>query len=284
MIESAGLLPKECNEARVRIGELIANAKAKWPAWIDDTTFSNALIYRAASSDRPLETLAAFHATDLYVVVAVESGSQEALTWIERAIRENAARAVRRITTDKTVAAEVASDAVEKILVGRPGRAPTLNKYRGRGSLGGWIRAVATRLYFDRGRIRKHEVLVGDARAFDRLERPTPTNEVVRRDCREAFAASFEDAVQTLSPRQRGILRYRFVDHAPIAKIAKIYGVHRATCHRWINEACEVIAKHMQGSFAKFGVQPPADALDEARSLIESQLELSLVRLFASRP
>ena len=80
----------------------------------------------------------------------------------------------------------------------------------------------------------------------------------MRERYRGEFKQAFEAAMATLSARELALLRYRFVDNASVADIAKVYNVHRATPSRWLtdiraklrDETCRRLVELLGGEYA----------------------------------
>ena len=269
---------------RARLEELVDEARTKWPVWIEREVYVSHIGLAIADAKDPLAALEALHPSDLYLAAAATAGVPAARRRIEELIRRLAKTIVRRMGGGEGQAADTASEVVEKLLVGSETRSARIDAYGGRSSLQGWIRATLSRAYLNRQRKHRREVLIGDEGALEALcDSPVdPSVALVKSQYRVQFSAAFEAATNRLTPRQRTLLRYRFVDGATVDAIAAVFRVHRATCHRWIGEARAVLAKateaHLQTSLKTSSVD-----IGEIRDLIESHLELSMSRIFASK-
>jgi RNA polymerase sigma-70 factor (ECF subfamily) len=76
----------------------------------------------------------------------------------------------------------------------------------------------------------------------DRLEElapgvPTPELMYLRRLYGQRFQKAFREAVASLTPRERNLLRHSVIDELGIDQLAAIYHVHRATAARQLNQA-----------------------------------------------
>jgi RNA polymerase sigma-70 factor (ECF subfamily) len=94
------------------------------------------------------------------------------------------------------------------------------------------------------------------------------------------FAAAFVAAMGALDERQRTLLRYRFVDGLTVEQIAEVYGVHRATTHRHLNEARDALSGATERE-VRARLTIDASEVASLRRLIISQLEVSVARLLA---
>jgi RNA polymerase sigma-70 factor (ECF subfamily) len=117
-----------------------------------------------------------------------------------------------------------------KMLVGPP---PAIARYRGRGSLGGWVRVISVRTALDL-------MAVGvEPSDVDLLDLSLsldggPELAAMRQLYRERMHAALERALRTLTPRDKTLLRLHVVDELSIDAIGNLYRVHRATVARWL--------------------------------------------------
>lgn len=119
-----------------------------------------------------------------------------------------------------------------------------LDRYEGRGSLLGWLRSACHRLGLTRLRLSKphahdsledHSPLVGGAEPL-----------VMKQKDRELFAHAFRDALTSLDPQERAVLRLNLVEGLNIDLIGELYGVHRATAARWLARAKEGVSRRVR--------------------------------------
>lgn len=61
---------------------------------------------------------------------------------------------------------------------------------------------------------------------------------------RGEFRVAFDAALETLTPRERNLLRHQFVDHLNLDQIGALYQVHRATAWRWLTRAHKWVFDH----------------------------------------
>jgi RNA polymerase sigma-70 factor (ECF subfamily) len=87
--------------------------------------------------------------------------------------------------------------------------------------------------------------------------------------------------VEALAPRQRTLLRYAYVDGLGIDRIAPLFAVHRATAARWLAEARLELLRHTRKILAA-RLALPVEELQSLLRSVESQLHVSLARLFAT--
>ncbi|HKA87074.1 MAG TPA: sigma-70 family RNA polymerase sigma factor [Haliangiales bacterium] len=137
---------------------------------------------------------------------------------------------------------DLVDDAVQDVrralFVGQDDEPPRIAQFVGRGELRAWLRVTVVR----------HAVLTSKrARARQKVETEPLEEfampaldieaELTLARCRDEFHASFAEALEALAPRERALLRYRYVDGLTEDEVASIYEVHRVTVARWVARA-----------------------------------------------
>lgn len=218
---------------------------------------------------------------DLELVAACLAGDEAALTRLESDVIGAVGPTIARIDSSPAFGDEVRQRLRIKLLVGEGGRRPGLASYEGRGSLSSWVHVVAARIAISlkRGDARRKEAAEPDLDdgPFD-LEDPELAH--IRGAYRNEFHEAFREAVGTLSPRERTILRLRYLDQVNIDGIGRIYRVHRATVARWIAAAREKIAEETRRAMAA-RLAVTSSQLDSLIRLVRSDLELSVSLLLS---
>ncbi len=235
--------------------------------------FSERLGWALATNQLRPEDAPTLCLQDLYLVTAILDGDRAALEIFERTVLPAAAEAARGVVPASSL------DEVRQLLRLRlfsPGAESTseLAAYSGRGSLKTWLRVVALRLALNQRRDREREEL----RPNDGLpELPGEDLElaVLKARHRGDFQAAFAEAIASLTPRDRNLLRLRFLENKPIELIADHYGVHRVSCARWLGRVRDAVFERTRAALRRrFSLGD-----SEVESLIRwasSQLEVSL--------
>jgi RNA polymerase sigma-70 factor (ECF subfamily) len=174
---------------------------------------------------------------------------------------------------------------LQKLLVDDGERGPKIASYSGHGELRGWVRVAAVRTLIDLvrgGDDHKREQLTPD----DELEMlrgttASPELEYLKKRYEREFAAAAEAALQTLSARQRNLLRHQLLDGLTLEAIATLYRVHRVTVARWLAEAREELAVATRNQLtARLGASEAE--LESLARLVRSRIDISVRSLFAS--
>ena len=132
----------------------------------------------------------------------------------------------------------------ERVLVG--GSKARIVAYKGKGALVKWLQAVAASVAIDAAR--EVKARREDDGGEDELLELKATGDsaearLLQARDRRAFSAAFKAAIAELAPRDRTVMRMRFVDQANLDDIAKTYGVHRTSVMRWLEASQERVMR-----------------------------------------
>ena len=124
---------------------------------------------------------------------------------------------------------------------------PLLLKYRGHGSLQGWVsvslgRAVAKSRARRRRAAEADIDAVGD-RLVDELDLPTLAE---RAEAKAILTAALRDAVASIGADHRLLLKLHICDGLAIDDLAPLLGVHRATASRRLERARRALAEEVR--------------------------------------
>jgi RNA polymerase sigma-70 factor (ECF subfamily) len=255
------------------VTKLFATAREAWPeVELDVDSFAQRIDASVAAG----AALADLHATDLYLACACGAGSPEALAIFERTLLAEIPQFVARFRRDAAFADEVAQRLRVRLFVGDERR---IAEYAGRGPLRAWLRVAAIRtavnLLDAPGAVREPDV---EAAAGFHGGAELALVKVRHRD---QLRAALEAAILALPPKSRTLLRMHHIDGYTLDRLAIVHRVHRATVARWLAAARAQIVGDVRERLATDLVMSPAE-IDSLVVVVQSQLELSLSRLFAS--
>jgi RNA polymerase sigma-70 factor (ECF subfamily) len=190
-------------------------------------------------------------ADDLCLIVACESGDQNA--WGELVERFSpTVRSAARSASANEDAAEDLAQSIWAELYGLRARtdgkpAGKLGYYSGRGSLAGWLRAVVAQLAVDEHRRQSRLVQTEEETDLERLAREATatggmfgggtvpvdpeqsvTNQETGLEVQEALACS----IRELSPEDRLLVKLYYFDNLRLRAAGALLGVHEATASR----------------------------------------------------
>ncbi len=218
--------------------------------------------------------LEAFHLEDLFLACASLKGDRAALEELEARLRQ-VRPAVRAVDTSEAFADEVLQRVREACLLGTGAARPKLAAYAGRGPLLAWLRVSAVGCALNLRRERRPEVADEGLLSGIPADAEDPVLRALKARYQTDFKAAFEAAVGQLEPRDRTLLRMRFVDGLTLQEMGGIYRVTHVTAMRWLEQCRSKLMTQTRASLvARLGLSP-----SEADSLLkelQSGLELSL--------
>jgi RNA polymerase sigma-70 factor (ECF subfamily) len=172
-----------------------------------------------------------------------------------------------------------------RLFVAEPGATPRIASYQGRGELRSWVRMAAARYLIDlvRSDSARPDRPSGDDRLAELATRADdPELAFLKQTYRGEFRTAFTEALATLEPRQRNMLRHRYLDGLEVAELATLYGVHRVSMSRALAKVRDELLSAIRRAFMR-RLDVGRDELDSIMAMIGSQLELSLGGLLATR-
>jgi len=200
---------------------LYDEARAQFPGLrVSEAAFAAAVEARGGASVR---------AAELYLCIACEAGDPAALRAFDALYLARVGSSISRINPSPAFADEVRQRLRERLFVGAP---PGIATWSGAAPLEAWLRATAVRMALTLLRER------GQKRPEPNFEEALQSSDPellylrdrYRGQCQEAFQA----ALASLSPRDRTLLRLRYLDGLSIDALAPLHGIHRATAARWV--------------------------------------------------
>lgn len=240
----------------------------------------------------------ALHADDLCLIVACERGDQTA--WSDLVGRyEATVRAAARGAASNEDAAEDLAQSIWAELHGLRVRADgrpsgKIAYYSGRGSLGGWLRAVVGQLAIDQHRKSARLVQTEEDADFDRLAHDADQREgafnvahaasdpehaladrSAARDVEEALAR----ALGELAPEDRLLVRLYYFDGLKLREAGAVMGVHEATASRRLARIHAEVRQMVESILMKehgWTRAETARSLSEAATHLDTDLELML--------
>jgi RNA polymerase sigma-70 factor len=195
-------------------------------------------------------------AEDLYLACACLTAVPGAVEAFDACYLSRVGSFVFRIDDSPAFADEIRQVLRERLLVRRSDAPPRIANYSGRGALMVWVRVSAVRAALDL-RQRPEEARRGDQELLDELaSEPAPELDLLRARHSEALAAALKQAVASLPPEQRVILRMYFASGQNTQHIAAALRVDRSTAARRLVAARQAV-------------------FDETRRLLQLQLPIA---------
>ena len=243
-----------------------ASAVARWPGL---TIGPSAVAERLSAlqlAPGQLESHLATRGAEMIIAVAAAAADAVAIGVVDREFLTPARTVMQRYTRDGAQADELVQQLRIHMLVATGDDAPRIARFDGRAALGAWISMCATRLALSAHRSSRasREVSVEWSDALADLPAADPVVESLRARHAARVAEALRIACESLSRRHRAIVRLLFIDGASVDEAAAMYGVHRVTIWRQVQEAREELGA---GIRAQLGADSSID--HGAASLVE---------------
>ncbi len=253
-------------------------ARATFGAWLERHEVGKVLLAAPAPSDVDREAMRA-RVSELWLACAIGSGDAAAVRVFEQRYIAPLDTTLARMRLGDAELDEVKQLVRAKLLVREPNGAARIEEYAGQGRMAGLVQVVATRealTLIRRGR--REEGRPDEDSEMDLAGPMEPGLEALKAKYRAAFRAAFADAVATLEPKERNLLRMHLLGGVTLEQLATVHGVHRASIVRWLKDARDAVLERTRAALGKtLGVR--ADELASLHALAESRLDASIERL-----
>jgi RNA polymerase sigma-70 factor (ECF subfamily) len=245
----------------------VERALARWPELVLPGHVQEAATRAFASRTVPCPE-------DLVLAMATAAGARAAIAILERVMLAAADSHLRANGYDDTTVGESIQRTREKLLVGKPPTIPpAIEAYQGEGSLTSYVRVIAIHTAVSLRRADKSPLAVQQAEHCVELAdllcaAADAEHQLVQAESAIAIKQVVSGILRQLSPRERALLRFHFMDGLNIDQIASIYGTHRATAATWLSKARQKLAAQVRHQLATLGTSGTGLSL--------SQIELGL--------
>lgn len=263
-----------------RLPELLSAARGAWPGVsVAPESFLAWLVERLLAEKAGSPGAEGLKVNELYLVFACARADAAALRSFEQHYVPEIDAALMRLRLSASQRDELRQLLRQKLLVAEDGAEPRIATYGGRGDLRRWVRAVATREGLVLLRKNTPEVEV-EQEFFEVFPAAAEDLELqhARSEYQVEFKRAFEEALASLTPEERNLIRRHFIDGLTTPQLAALHGTHRVTMFRRLKQACEALVERTR----KLLVErlPVTDKeLASLNRLIRSQLDVSLERL-----
>jgi len=259
------------------LAQLVDRARLRWPEIdLDASLFLSYLAERLPAEWEAAQVFDSAHVGDVFLACGCASGLVSALAAFEGHYMSEVDRAAERLRLPKSAASDLAATVREQLLVAHAGREPTIARYSGIGSLRSWLRVTITRMAL-RTIERERRQAIPDADIIAAAPSPgtLPDLQYLKRLYRSEFAVAFREATASLTPRQRTLLRQRYLDGLTGDELAGLYRVHRATVVRWLGGARKQLLARTRTILVQ-RLRVGAAEADSILRMIRSQLDVSI--------
>lgn len=235
-------------------------------------------IAASCPDEQPLEAHLESLPEGLLIIAGCVKGSSPAIAAFEERYFGALAPALSRMNLDADTIDEVRQRVRQKLFV-RAGSSSTLLDFVGKGSLSNFVRVVAVRTAIDLLRQSKPGVRDPDEVLLNvRSPAESPQLRVLKARYKNEFKDAFEQAMASLEPQERNLLRMSFVAKLTVDEIGGFYRVHRATAARRLARARARLAELTKERLHD-QLQLDEGDFTSILQLIQSQLDLSISRI-----
>lgn len=226
-----------------------------------------------------LPALEQLHVEDLALAFRCARGDEEAMATLERQHFDVIELALARMPDAAAQAQEITQQLRHRLLLGDGDQQPRIAQYAGRGDLRSWLRVAAVRCAIDMLRIQQREVGLSE-KLLEDLTAPGEDPEIdhLKRMYHAEFKAAFADVLDSLSNRDRNVLRYHFIQELNIEQIGAIHKVHRSTVARWLATLRKTLLVSTRQALAR-RLRVGNKEVESIMRLIRSQLDASIERI-----
>jgi RNA polymerase sigma-70 factor, ECF subfamily len=271
--------PAETGDLEAALGSAVARARSSWNnVHVDDERFAAFLGGRVATAELDTARVA-----DLWAACACGTGDGRAIAEVEARYFPDVDAALGKMGLSADRIGEVKQGLRRVLFVGDPeaGTAPRITEYRGTGDLRAWLRVTAMRAALKLLRKEGRETPTDDALLEARAQQDDPELAYMKAAYRASFKTAFQEALESLLPRERLLLKQQIVDGLGIDELGALYQVHRATAARWVQSAREKLLTRTRRTFM-LNARISSDECESIMRMVRSQLDMSLHRRLGS--
>lgn len=217
-----------------------------------------------------IEFIDSLHADDLCLIIACESGDETAWGDLVLNFDSSVKSAAWGFCKNREDAEDLAGSIwaeLHGLRLDTEGKTKgKLSYYSGKGSLGGWLRAVTNQLAIDEYRKMKKVVQVEEDRVFENLAKEssertdfkavvstadTPEEIYGESEAQEDIMTALMQAVEDLGEEEKLVMKLYYYDGLILKEIADMFGYHEATASRKISRVHTKIRKAVEKTLAE---------------------------------
>jgi len=214
---------------------------------------------------------------DLYLACACVQGDNTAVEYFVQHCGPTIRRVLKTLAFEDSEADDLEARLLEHLLVRTGGGGCRLGQYEGRADLRAWVQAAAVRLAASARRGKRREVLLEEMHLSELAIHASQDHNLVEKECLAHVQRALAAAFDSLSSRERNLLRHQVVSGLTIDEIGLIYGTHRATAARWLERVRHKILGEVRRALVAELRLTEAE-VDSMLTLVRSQLDGSLCR------
>lgn len=274
---------QEAQPARPDLEEALAAAVARARSAWNAVEAGEERFAAFLGSRVPAAELETARAADLWAACACGIGDGHAIPEVEARYFPDVEAALGKMGLSADRIGDVKQGLRRTLFVGEPDTStpPRITEYRGTGDLRAWLRVTAMRAALKLLRKEGRETPTDDAVLEARAHEDDPELAYMKAAYRAAFKTAFQEALESLLPRERTLLKQQIVDGLGIDELGALYQVHRATAARWVQSAREKLLSRTRRTFM-LNARISSDECESIMRMVRSQLDISLHRRLGS--
>ncbi len=260
-----------------RLAGAYDDARVAWPMLtLPHDAFARALAEHVGGCPPTEGTLAELRGPELYLVAGCRAGDARALRLLEDTYFPAVFAAVRRLRLAHAETEDIVQQFRTRLLVEGADGPPKIVEYAGKGDLGAWMRVVCVRQALKGLRKQNRRREIEDHLA---LEEAQPLSDPELERIKSAYLpevkSAFHSALHGLEPRSRSLLLCHYVEAMTLEALATLYGAHRATVARWLQQARADLNRGVRASLtASLGIT--SGEFESVMRLVESRFDVTL--------
>lgn len=259
-----------------------AEARRVWPELTSPgEVFLSRLRERADAAENAEEALQSLCVADLHLAVLCAQGDGAAVAAFEREIMPKVRTAIMRVDSTPAFVDEVTQAVREKLFVANVAGERKIEQYSGEGPLANWARVVAVRTAINLRQSRGFDMEEKSATLAEAaLHDGDPELGYLREQLRGTFKQAFGDALATLAPHERNLVRLHYGEGLSLERIGVMQGANKSTISRRLERIRSQLVDETRRSLReRFGIHP--GELESAMRLFTSRFSLSVTGLLA---
>ncbi len=254
------------------------HSQAAWPAVVCDEAsfwrvFDRCCELLQNENPAPVD-FNSVNGRDIYVVAALLDQQPGAFQAFDQTFLQPTRGALARTGLSDAGIADAMQIVRERLLLPHDGQPPRILDVVGQGDLSAFMRVVAVRTALN---LRRTDARLDseDQTVFDKLiASHDPQQDLLKKEARELLKTAIAAAVQSLSTRDKTLLRLHFFHQLTIDDLGRMYDVHRATAARWLGKIHEQLDRATRDELAR-RLDTSSDHLESVLLLAHSNLRSS---------
>jgi RNA polymerase sigma-70 factor, ECF subfamily len=220
----------------------------------------------------------------IFLAYACAKGDRVALEHFERTYRGTIDVVRKKFGKRAPLLDDLLADVRAHLFVAVEGKDARILQFSARTDLGNWLKVVVSRLLLNRvaktDREDVTESTIIDALGIDLA---TPETGLAKAEARALFRDAFRDAMLELSAREREVLRLVYVEGMMFDEVGTLYGTHRTTAWRLVEQATQNLGKLLRARLQQ-RLKLQGAEFDRWCASIQASLDLSLRRHLGETP